>query len=276
MVTRNLDIESLIETGLRAQDERAQKIIVSRFQLGAAPKKTLAELGNEYGLTRERIRQIEAVALKDIRLRIAKHEEAIKFLKLVQAYLNDAGHLRRGDLLARDFAVLLKRKEDETEFYPKLHFLARVMESPKINDANEEWHTFWYNQDEAYARAKTLVSSLLRVKDHDFDKFLKSVSLKFGLPDVLIINHLNVSKQFDVGPYGDLGATHWPHINPKTVRDKAYLVLWKEARPLHFREVANLVNGLGEKERAPATVHNELIKDPRFILVARGTYSLNR
>jgi len=95
------------------------------------------------------------------------------------------------------------------------------------------------------------------------------------LPDLLIINYLAASKRFAVGPYGDLGADHWLHVNPRTVRDKAYLVLQRAGQPLHFREIARLVNELDERQRSPATVHNELIKDPRFVLVKRGFYSLN-
>jgi DNA-directed RNA polymerase delta subunit len=65
------------------------------------------------------------------------------------------------------------------------------------------------------------------------------------------------------------GFSFWPEINPKNVRDKAYNVFKKSQKPLHFREVASLVgNALAQ------TVHNELIKDPRFVLVGRGLYAL--
>ena len=64
----------------------------------------------------------------------------------------------------------------------------------------------------------------------------------------------------------------------KSVRakDKAYIVLKEQGNPLHFREVADLINqaNLGTNLAQAQTVHNELIKDPRFILVGRGTYAL--
>ncbi len=62
----------------------------------------------------------------------------------------------------------------------------------------------------------------------------------------------------------------WPEINPRNIKDKAYLVFKKEKRPLHFREVANLIG----PDALPQTVHNELIKDQRFVLVGRGLYAL--
>ena len=52
------------------------------------------------------------------------------------------------------------------------------------------------------------------------------------------------------------------------------LVLKKEKRPLHFNEIASLVSNLRQKEAHAPTIHNELIKDERFVLVGKGTYTL--
>ncbi|MBI2013130.1 MAG: hypothetical protein HYS88_01650 [Candidatus Colwellbacteria bacterium] len=275
-IKRNIDIERLVKAALEVPDERAKTIILHRYCLGVPVKRTLADLGNEYNLTRERIRQIEAAALKAIRKRLENDAQLIQLLELIHSYLENVGNLRRADFLARDLAVLLKKNsQDEEEIYHKLHFLAHVAGSPSITEGNEEWHPYWYTKDETHETARALVSHLLKFKEQDFDKFLKSAGAKFNLPDTVVVNHISVSKRFTVGPYGDMGADHWPHVNPKTVRDKAHLALTKEARPLHFREIAELVNKMSAKERAPATVHNELIKDPRFQLVGRGTYTLN-
>ena len=89
-------------------------------------------------------------------------------------------------------------------------------------------------------------------------------------------NYLSISKQIDKNPYGDVGLNEWPEINPATVRDKIYLVLKKKAEPLHFEDIAMHINKVGfddQKALAP-TVHNELIKDSRFVLVGRGMYGL--
>jgi hypothetical protein len=43
---------------------------------------------------------------------------------------------------------------------------------------------------------------------------------------------------------------------------------------MHFTEVAKGIEKLFNRETHPATTHNELIKDGRFVLVGRGLYAL--
>ena len=52
-----------LEHALETLTEREQKVIYERFQ----EMKTFEEVGKDFGITRERIRQIEAKALKKLR-----------------------------------------------------------------------------------------------------------------------------------------------------------------------------------------------------------------
>ena len=58
------------------------------------------------------------------------------------------------------------------------------------------------------------------------------------------------------------------------MRDYAYLAVKKHGSPLHFREVSSLIEKMFNRAAHVATTHNELIKDPRFVLVGRGMYAL--
>jgi DNA-directed RNA polymerase delta subunit len=59
------------------------------------------------------------------------------------------------------------------------------------------------------------------------------------------------------------------------VKDRAYLLLKRQGEPKHFTAIADLINkAFVNKPAYLQTVHNELIKDPRFVLVGRGLYAL--
>ncbi len=81
---------------------------------------------------------------------------------------------------------------------------------------------------------------------------------------------MEISKKIQQNKEGLFGLSDWPEINPRTIKDKAYLVLKKNQKPLHFSRITDLIEGGALVQ----TVHNELIKDPKFILVGRGIYAL--
>ena len=56
-----------LNTVLNTLDKREKEIVVARFGLGKTKAQTLDQLGEAYGLTKERIRQIEQKALKKLR-----------------------------------------------------------------------------------------------------------------------------------------------------------------------------------------------------------------
>ncbi len=85
---------------------------------------------------------------------------------------------------------------------------------------------------------------------------------------------LAISKKISKNPLGEWGRTKSSNISTKGVRDYAYLIIRKHGSPIHFREVANAITKVFNKKAHVATTHNELIKDPRFVLVGRGLYAL--
>ncbi len=56
-------------------DERERKIIDARFGLNGQKPKTLEEVGQEFGVTRERIRQLQNIALRKLRRALQKKED---------------------------------------------------------------------------------------------------------------------------------------------------------------------------------------------------------
>jgi RNA polymerase primary sigma factor len=74
---------------LEVLDDRERKIIFDRYGLDGGKSKTLEEIGKKFGVTRERIRQVQNIALAKLRKALAKREkpivrhEPIQFLKPV-------------------------------------------------------------------------------------------------------------------------------------------------------------------------------------------------
>ena len=71
-----LNLREKIEELLQGLGEQEQKVVRMRFGLDDDTPKTLEEIGKVFGVTRERIRQIEAKAIRKLR-----HPSRLKQLK---------------------------------------------------------------------------------------------------------------------------------------------------------------------------------------------------
>ncbi len=68
---------SRVREFLNQLDERERRILVLRFGLEKDDPKTLEEVAQEFGITRERVRQIEGIAIKKIRERMTVGREKL-------------------------------------------------------------------------------------------------------------------------------------------------------------------------------------------------------
>jgi RNA polymerase primary sigma factor len=70
---------------LRVLDKREQKIISERFGLDGGTPKTLEDVGKNFGITRERIRQLQNIALAKLRRALSKKEDSLNLAQPVAA-----------------------------------------------------------------------------------------------------------------------------------------------------------------------------------------------
>ncbi|MEM6954191.1 MAG: sigma-70 family RNA polymerase sigma factor [Myxococcota bacterium] len=70
------DLSTTVLSALETLSEREQQILRMRFGIGDQEAHTLAEIGREFGLSRERIRQLQALALR--KLRMASQADSLK------------------------------------------------------------------------------------------------------------------------------------------------------------------------------------------------------
>jgi RNA polymerase primary sigma factor len=75
---RDKDLREEVGDLLDVLDPRERKIIAFRFGLGGGKERTLEEVGRKFGVTRERIRQLQNIALLKMRKALRKREE-LKF-----------------------------------------------------------------------------------------------------------------------------------------------------------------------------------------------------
>ena len=257
--------------------QRAKEVLLRRFGLGAPPaggaeKETLEEIGESYGVTRERIRQVQEDAISKIKPKIEKYQTISEYFT---SQLQAAGNLRKEDAL---LSLLGGEK-----FQNHIFFLLTLGEPfYRLSETNEHY-SFWTTEPKSLNFAKKIIESfynfLLKKKE---PIILKDVSAHqiFGkdierekinrLSLRAFQSFLEISKKIQQNQEGLLGLDAWPEINPRGIKDKAYLVFKKETQPLHFTKVAKLIGDSCN----PQSCHNELIKDPRFILVGRGLYAL--
>ena len=71
---RDKNLRDEVSDLLEALDDRDRKIIFQRFGLDGGKPKTLEEVGKKFGVTRERIRQLQNIALAKLRLALSKKE----------------------------------------------------------------------------------------------------------------------------------------------------------------------------------------------------------
>jgi hypothetical protein len=269
--------KQVIKRILTSLNPRAKDIIVSRYGLGKEPKRmTLEGIGKKYGITRERVRQIENYALNQIRKSDYFKKEKSSFDELKGVFYGVGGVVSEHDILTH----LAKDKSDQNHLY-----LMMVLgdEFKKIKE-DEEFHHRWFVDEELSKKVHESIRKLYKnLSDDDiipeseivghFLKHLESVNEEYKNEEILR-RWLSLSKKISKNPLGEWGLNASPNIKVKGVRDYAFLVLRKHGSPIHFREVAKQIEKLFSKKAHVATTHNELIKDPRFVLVGRGLYAL--
>ncbi len=257
---------------------RAYEVITNRFGItDDGERKTLEAIGQKYGITRERVRQIENSALALIR-----KSEAFKNEKAVFEELKKLMHTMGAIVSEHDFLnTLSKDKVTQNNIHLYLTLGDDFIKHKEDHHFKTRWSVDSDVSNQIHKSLKSLYEGLtddqLIPESELVAKFLdevKSLSEQYKNEEIAK-RWLSISKTLSKNPLGEWGKTSSSSIKARGVKDYAFLMMRKHGSPMHFREVAKAVANTFDKKCHTATCHNELIKDPRFVLVGRGIYALS-
>jgi DNA-binding phage protein len=254
--TSKLDIQKLVQDILGTiEREREREIIARRFGLFDR-RETLEQIGELLGITRERVRQLEKAVVTRLK---ASAEHDLPNIKQIESALSS--HLTQMGKVARISDLL-------ANLSPGLAV---------IDDNDHFFHSVGLGSEHTEKAIRERVNNIIEaISEIGEPTDIKSVASKVGNSDVKHTEALaGISKNI-ASLNGRWGLIKWPMVNPKNIRDKIYVILHDNKKPMHFNEIAEAIKGsnLKRKDVTTQAIHNELIKDPRFVLIGRGIYAL--
>lgn len=276
-----LDLNEVLEDMFMVLTDKEKEVIIRRFSLNNGPKETLEKIGKSFSVTRERVRQIENAALNKLRRTVdnTKLKMIIKHAK--EALKENGSVMLESDLIN---AVLLSVNHVETPIDGNAVRLAMnidedVLRIKYTNNYYPSWRLEDVKEKDVNVVCRVAQKVLRKenkvLHEQDLVKLVQD-QLEKRLTSKFVAACLKIDKQLKEVEGKKWGLITWRHINPKSIRDKAYIVLKKEGKPLHFVEIANRIINFGFDKKTVTTqaVHNELIRGEQFILVGRGLYAL--
>lgn len=256
--------------------EREREIISRRFGLFER-RETLEQIGELLGITRERVRQLEKAVLAKLRAAASKNElpgiESVE--KDLTAALRESGNISR----VVDLCAQLTDKKDCTKLdQSRVAFLAELCPNLTVIADNDFYHqsvaiTKVHDEKQVMKHVDEIIKAIKNIGE---PKEIKHISKQVGREDHKHTEALSSVSKSLATLNGLWGLVKWPMVNPKNIRDKIYVILHQKGKHMHFNEIAEAIKDSEFKRKNVTTqaIHNELIKDGRFVLIGRGIYAL--
>lgn len=273
-----------IQKALAGLPKRPKEVIIKRFNLDGRGKKTLEEIGEALGITRERTRQIEKDAFKKIAEANSREIGQFKalFKELIGRY---GGAMEYNFFLDKAIEYFKASHENEKQAHfaessarRALILILGLTPGIKKNRETKKFKKLFYADPDSLRLAESAIGEVLKIFDSE-NKPMKIPELlsRVKATEEVLNSYLGISTEIVKNPYGEIGLKKWPRIFPRSARDKAYLALFNKKEPTHFRKIAQLISEIwpaAKRKILAETVHNELIKDKRVVLAGRGIYVL--
>jgi hypothetical protein len=271
---KQLDLDKVVSDVLGTiEREREREIVSRRFGLYDR-RETLEQIGELLGITRERVRQLEKAVVTKLKATAGKDLPHIsKVDEVLSAHLKEMGNVARISDISGKVS-----KDDGKISQSRVAFLAHLSPNIAVIDDNDH---FYHSIGLAAVHTEKVIRDHVGKIIDAVSKIgeptdIKSVAEKVGNKDPKHVEALaSISKNL-ANLHGRWGLIKWPMVNPKNIRDKIYVILYEQKKPMHFSEIAKAIKGsdFRRKDVTTQAIHNELIKDKRFVLIGRGIYAL--
>ncbi len=258
------------------EQDREKEIISRRFGLKKS-KETLEQIGEMLSITRERVRQLEKAIL--IRLQIAAEDNQISEIapaeKLIIRNLTELGRVAK----LSDLADKIYGRETTAPEKTGIYFIATFAKGLTVIEENDRYYAgigiAEYGDSKKIREQIDKIVNLIKTNKQPMTLNELDEKLDYEHPDY-IKAMASVSKQLAT-LNGIWGLNKWPEVNPKNIRDKIFVILETKKEPMHFSEIADEIkkSDFKRKNVTVQAIHNELIKDSRFVLIGRGIYALS-
>lgn len=283
-IASSLILNKVVKNLLDNLKDRPREIIVKRFGLDGKDPKVLGNIGDEFGITRERVRQIEGDSFKKLQT-IKKDSDFEQLIEAAVEIIEESGGFCEKKKLKETLKSDITKRERN-----QIMFILNSSKKLSFKKGKLSMRGFWFLRgdkiDREVLKAHNSVVRFIRAKkvpslfEEILAEFRNSEHAEFfagevGAKRMRMI--LEMSRLVNRNILEEWGMRNWKIISERGAREKAFLVLKKHDTPLHFRKITKHINTYwgDKKEALPQTVHNELIKDTRFVLVGRGIYGLN-
>lgn len=255
----NINYQQICGELLSQLPSKQREVIERRFGLKTGKRETLEAIGRSHNICRERVRQIEKVSLSKMKKKASGYKEVSR---LFAKHLKNFGGIREENVLLQELGG--------DNFKAHAYFLLTLLGDFVRVGETDDFGCFWAQDAESAQAAKDFVLKAYNfLEDKKQLASGRELALLPGLKKAVAESYLGISKKIQKSKDGLYGLRDWPEVSPKGIKDKIYLLFKKSHNPLHFTDVAKKIDG-----SLVQTVHNELIRDKRFVLIGRGIYAL--
>lgn len=258
----------VIETCPKIKKEREKQILCDRFGIGKIAR-TLDAIGQSHGVTRERIRQIVNNAVRKIQKSCVSETVTAKITQIESFIKTSGGYVTRDDL-NKKFAGEEKPEQNALKFIATLSKKIELLK--ETNVLRQGWNDASLKNSKIKAISTKIENTLA---EENKALAASEIGKIIGEETQIIKCILTATKTVMEADDGKWGLVTWPHINPKSIKDKSKYVITRHGKPIHYAELTEKISSLGKRKVTKQSVHNELIKSAEFVLVGRGIYALS-